>query len=65
VALVWCRGNVYCQVDYGAAVGGKYDAPYSYTITQTENIKQLRVACSECTCTVSCGWCDSILEDHR
>jgi hypothetical protein len=44
---------MYWWVDYRAAIGGKqYDAPGSYTTTQTENIKQLRVACSECTCTV-------------
>jgi hypothetical protein len=28
---------------------------------QTENIKQLRVACSECTCTVYCGCYDNVL----
>jgi hypothetical protein len=28
---------------------------------QTENIKQWRVACSECTCTVYCGCCDNVL----
>jgi hypothetical protein len=28
---------------------------------QTENIKQLRVACSECTFTVYCGCCDNVL----
>jgi hypothetical protein len=28
---------------------------------QTENIKQLRVACSECTCTVYCGCCGNVL----
>jgi hypothetical protein len=31
------------------------------TLTQTENIKQLRVACSECTCTVYCGCCGNVL----
>jgi hypothetical protein len=30
--------------------------------TQTENIKQLRAACSECTCSVFCGCCDNILD---
>jgi hypothetical protein len=29
---------------------------------QTENIKQLRVACSECTSTVYCGCCDNVLQ---
>jgi hypothetical protein len=28
---------------------------------QTENIYQLRVACSECTCTVYCGCCGNVL----
>jgi hypothetical protein len=28
---------------------------------QTENIRQLRVACSECTFTVYCGCCDNVL----
>jgi hypothetical protein len=28
---------------------------------QTENIYQLGVACSECTCTVYCGCCDDVL----
>jgi hypothetical protein len=28
---------------------------------QTENIKQLRVACSECTFTVYCACCDNVL----
>jgi hypothetical protein len=33
---------------------------------QTENIKQLRVACSECTFTVCCGCCDIMfyIESH-
>jgi hypothetical protein len=44
------------------AIGGKqYDVPGSYTTTQTENIKQLRVSCSECTCTVYCGCCGNAL----
>jgi hypothetical protein len=56
LALVRFGGEMYWWVDYRAAIGGtQYDAPGSYTTTQTENIKQLRVACSECTCTVSCG----------
>jgi hypothetical protein len=29
---------------------------------QTENISQLRVVCSECTCTVYCGCCDNVLQ---
>jgi hypothetical protein len=33
-----------------------------YYYKQTENIKQLRVACSKCTCTVYCGCCDTILD---
>jgi hypothetical protein len=28
---------------------------------KAENIKQLRVACSECTITVLCGRCDKII----
>jgi hypothetical protein len=45
-ALVRFRGQSIVWVDYRAAIGGKqYDAPGSYTTTQTENIKQLRVAC--------------------
>jgi hypothetical protein len=52
VAVVQCRGNVYYQADWTAATGGRYDRPKSYTTTQTENIKQLSIACSECTCTV-------------
>jgi hypothetical protein len=32
-ALVRCRGNVYYQVDYGAAIGGRYDAPGIYADT--------------------------------
>jgi hypothetical protein len=30
--------------------------------TQTENMKQLRVACSECISTVFCGCFDNILD---
>jgi hypothetical protein len=30
--------------------------------TQTDNIKQLRAACSKCTFTVFCGCCDNILD---
>jgi hypothetical protein len=38
-ALVRFGGNVYCWVDERAAIGRKqYDAPGSYTTTQTENI---------------------------
>jgi hypothetical protein len=34
VGSVQCGGNVYCLVDYRAAIGGKqYDAPGSYTVT--------------------------------
>jgi hypothetical protein len=56
-ALVWCRREVYWWVDYRAAIGAtQYDAPAGYI--QNENIKQLRVACSERTCTVYCGCCD-------
>jgi hypothetical protein len=33
-ALVWCRGNVYYQVDYRAVIGRKYDPPETYTTTQ-------------------------------
>jgi hypothetical protein len=40
----------------------KYDTPETYTTTLTENIKQLRVACSECTCTLYCGCSDNILD---
>jgi hypothetical protein len=32
-ALVRCRGDVYYQVDYGAAIGGRYDAPGIYADT--------------------------------
>jgi hypothetical protein len=32
-----------------------------HSYIQTENTKQLRVACSECTCTVYCGCCDNVL----
>jgi hypothetical protein len=46
----WTRGLL--------LVGGTTHHSY----TQTENIKQLRVACSECTCTVFCGCCDNILD---
>jgi hypothetical protein len=42
-ALVWCRGNVYYEVDYLAAIGGKYRARN----TQTEKVKQSKVACNE------------------
>jgi hypothetical protein len=51
-ALVRCRGNAYYQEDQKAAIGGKYDALELHYYTQTENIQQLRVACSECTFTV-------------
>jgi hypothetical protein len=35
----WFGGKVYCRVDYRPAIGGtQYDAPGSYTTTQTENI---------------------------
>jgi hypothetical protein len=49
--MVWYRGTVYYQVGYRAATGGKYDGHY---YIQTENIKQLRSACTESTsvCTV-------------
>jgi hypothetical protein len=30
--------------------------------TQTENVKQLRATCSECTLTVYCGCCDDTLD---
>jgi hypothetical protein len=36
----------------GAAIGGKYDV---HDYTQTENIKQFRVAYSECNFTVFVG----------
>jgi hypothetical protein len=42
-----------------AATDGEYDVLQSY-IAQTENKSQLRVACSECTCTVSYQFCDNI-----
>jgi hypothetical protein len=61
VALLRCKVNVYYQVDERAVIGGKYDTPESYTTTQTENIKRLRVACGECTFTVFCGCCGNIL----
>jgi hypothetical protein len=39
VALVRFLGKVYCWVDKRTVIGGKqYDAPGSYTTTQTENI---------------------------
>jgi spore coat polysaccharide biosynthesis protein SpsF (cytidylyltransferase family) len=34
----------------------------THNYTQTENIKQLRVACSECSFTVFCGCSDNILD---
>jgi hypothetical protein len=42
------------------ATDGEYDVLQSY-MAQTENKSQLRVACSECTCTVSYWFCDNIL----
>jgi hypothetical protein len=36
--------------------------PETYTSTQIENIKQLRVACSECNFTVFCVGCDNIID---
>jgi hypothetical protein len=36
--------------------------PLLHYYTLTENIKQLRVACSECTCTVYCKCCDDIID---
>jgi hypothetical protein len=42
-----------------AAIGGKYNTPETYATTHTENIKQLRVAC---TCSVFCGRSDNILD---
>jgi hypothetical protein len=57
--MVRYMGNVYYQVEWRAVIGSKYDENY---YTQTENVKQVRVACSECTCTVFCGCCDNILD---
>jgi hypothetical protein len=39
LALVWCRGKVYYQMDKRAAIGEKYDVPERYTDTQNENTK--------------------------
>jgi hypothetical protein len=61
-ALVWCWGNVYYQVDYRASIDGKNDTSQTYTTTQTEHIKQLRVVCSKCTFTVYCRCYDDILD---
>jgi hypothetical protein len=49
------------QADYSVAIDMKCDAPETYTTTQTENIKQLGVACSEHTCAVFCGCSDNTL----
>jgi hypothetical protein len=59
-ALMRCTGYVFYQVEERDAIGGKYNAPETYSTTLTENIKQLRAACSECNSTVYCGCCDNI-----
>jgi hypothetical protein len=41
---------------------GKMTHQRLHFYTQSENIKQLRVACSECTCTVFCGCCGDNLD---
>jgi hypothetical protein len=64
-ALVPCRDYVYYQAEWRAAIGGKCDAPEGYTTTQTENTKQLPVACSECTFTVYCRCSDNILDRSK
>jgi hypothetical protein len=70
------RKSLWVSVGSGAVrgesvlVGGLKGCYWSNTVwrirelhcyIQTENIKQLRVACSECTCTVNCGCCDNVL----
>jgi hypothetical protein len=46
-ALVRCKGKVYYHDDQRAAIGGKeYEALLHY-YKETENMKQLRAACSE------------------
>jgi hypothetical protein len=57
-----CKWDVYCPVDYRTGIGGKYDTPELPYYTQTENIKQLIAACSECTFTVFCGRCNNIVD---
>jgi hypothetical protein len=53
------KGNAYYHVDCRDAIGGKYDA---HCYTQTENIMQLRVTCSECIFTVFCGCNNNIID---
>jgi hypothetical protein len=50
-----CGGMVALVRFGGKAIGGKHGAPRSYTTTQTENIKQLREACSEYTLLSTVG----------
>jgi hypothetical protein len=63
-----CR--LWCGAGECVLVGGLKGCYWSKTVwrirelhcyIQTENIYQLRVACSECTCTVYCGCCDNVL----
>jgi hypothetical protein len=60
-ALVRRKGNVCYQVDRSDVTGGKHHPPGLHYCIQTENTEQLRVAGSECTCTLFCGCCDNIL----
>jgi hypothetical protein len=63
-AMVRFEGKVYWWVGLKGCYWWKtvwHTSELHYYI-QTENIKQLRVACSECTFTVFCGCCDNILD---
>jgi hypothetical protein len=58
LALVWCRGKVYYQMDKRAAIGEKYDVPERYT-DRLRTLKQLRLVCSESP--ILCSVCVMIL----
>jgi hypothetical protein len=57
-------GNVYCWVDYRAAIGGKqYDASGGYTVTyrlKSSRSWEQRVVSAPVLCTVLLWWCSTV-----
>jgi hypothetical protein len=60
--LLWYAGGMFTtRWTRGLLLVGSMKRQRLNSYTQTENIKQLSIGCSECTFAVFCRCCDNIL----